>query len=91
MSEDPIEAPVSEKEVPAQDMTPRVLAYAVTSGFFAVLFTLMFVEVAPDTKEVLFVMLGLLGTGWMNVISYFFGSTASSRAKDTTISQMSKR
>lgn len=70
------------REIEVKDMTPKVLAYAITVGFFAILLTLMFGEIPMGSKEVLYIMLGTLGTAWTGVISYYFGSTASSSEKN---------
>lgn len=69
------------REVQVKDHTPRNLAYAITVGFFAVLASLMFGEIPVETKEVLYIMLGTLGTAWGGVISYYFGSTSGSAEK----------
>lgn len=68
------------REMSVGDHTARNLAYAITVGFFGVLFTLMFGEVTGN-KEILYVMLGALGSAWAGVIAYYFGSTAGSKQK----------
>lgn len=70
------------REVEVKDNTPKILAYAITVGFFSVLSSLMFMEMPVGTKEVLYIMLGTLGTAWGSVIAYFFGSTAGSSDKN---------
>jgi ABC-type cobalt transport system substrate-binding protein len=63
------------------DKTTRNLAYAITIGFFSVLFTLMFADVSKASENVLYMMLGALGSAWAGVIAYYFGSTAGSKQK----------
>ena len=69
------------RETEVKDSTPRVLAYAITVGFFAILSALMFGKVPDSSKDVLYLMLGTLGTAWGSCISYFFGSTQNSAEK----------
>jgi hypothetical protein len=63
------------REISVGDKTARNLAYAITVGFFGILTALMTHSVPPESKEVLYVMLGSLGTAWTGVIAYYFGST----------------
>ena len=62
---------------------PGALAIGVTIGFFGILYSLM-VGLAIKSDE-LMIMLGSLGTAWTGVISFYFGSSASSQNKDQMI------
>jgi len=75
------------RETEVKDNTPKILAYAITLGFFSVLAALMFGTVPAGTKEVLYIMLGTLGTAWTGVISYYFGSTSGSAEKSKLLAQ----
>lgn len=57
------------------------LAFTLTAGFFAAIWLLVSREVPEGSKEVLFVMLGSLGTAWTNAMAYYFGSSAGSAQK----------
>jgi membrane-bound ClpP family serine protease len=59
---------------------PPVMAIIVTLGFFGILFALMSGKVAKGDEVM--IMLGSLGTAWTGIISFYFGSSASSQKKD---------
>ena len=65
-----------------------MLSVMVTFGFFFCLYYMLKLPIPTANKEVLYTMLGSLGTVWVLVMNYFFGSTSSSKAKDQTISDI---
>jgi hypothetical protein len=69
------------REVSVKDNTPKVLAYAITLLFASVLGFMLFANVPAGSRDLLNIMLGMLGTSYVSVISYYFGSTAGSLAK----------
>lgn len=74
-----------EREVKTGDWTPRVLAAAVTLGFFGVLSWMIVYGLPGNGGEAMLVMLGTLGTSWGAIMNYYFGSSAGSRAKDEAL------
>jgi xanthosine utilization system XapX-like protein len=62
---------------------PPFLALSVTVGFFGILVGMMTQKFA--TSDALMLMLGSLGTAWTGIISFYFGSSAGSQAKDEAI------
>jgi len=67
------------------------LAYVVTAAFFALIVLLMFVHIdSADSgvKDLLFALLGVIATGWANIIGFYFGSSAGSAQKSQTISSV---
>jgi hypothetical protein len=69
----------------AKDNTNKVLAYALTIGFFADLILLSYHEIPPASHDVLLIMIGSLGTAWAGMVHYYYGSSPSSKTKDDTI------
>lgn len=70
------------REIQLRDRMPAVLAVIVTLGFFGLLFYLMKWAPPESNKDVLNIMLGSLGTAWISVVSYYFGSSSGSSRKD---------
>ena len=77
-----------QREVTLKDYTPTVLAYAITIGFFGVLFYMLNYTIPQETESVLYVMLGSLGTAWTGIIAYYFGSSAGSAAKHNLLDKL---
>ena len=62
---------------------PPALAIMVTLGFFGILVGLMMETF--KTSDALLLMLGSLGTAWTAIMSFYFGSSAGSQAKDAML------
>lgn len=75
------------REMEVKDWTPTMLAAGITFGFFGVLFWLFVYGVPKGSGDVVMIMLGGLQTSFVAVVSYYFGSSASSKAKDILIAR----
>lgn len=75
------------REAAVHDLTPAILAYSVTIGFFGVMATAIFHGLPTAGGEAILVLLGSLGTAWTAIISYYFGSTRGSEAKSALLAK----
>ena len=73
--------------VATKSLTPSVLTYLITIGFFGILIGLM--TGAADKSDALMVMLGSLGTAWTACVSFWFGSSHGSQNKDKMLANSS--
>jgi hypothetical protein len=79
-----------QREIAIKDKTPQILAFGSLIGFFGILTALIFVEIPPTAKDVLYVMIGVLGTLVTGVVQYYFGSSSGSSAKSDSINSFLK-
>lgn len=73
------------RQIQLKDNTLPLLAICVTTGFFGVLGFMLLRDVPVSSKDVLNIMLGTLGTAWIQVMAYYFGSSSGSVRKDAII------
>lgn len=80
------------REIAVKDKTPAILAYAVTALAF-ILEAVVLLHGYPTNiaGEVVGRILGTLDASAILVLSYYFGSSSGSRAKDDTITEMAKK
>lgn len=72
------------------DWVPGALAVFITLGFFGTLGYILSEGVPQEGGEALLVMLGALGAAWGQVIAFYFGSSAGSKAKTDALSRAIK-
>lgn len=75
-----------EREIKTQDWTPKALGLAITLGFFGLLYFLLRHEPPSGSRDILNIMLGSLGSAWIGVVTYYFGSSAGSARKTELMS-----
>lgn len=83
-------ASARQREIAVRDNVPKILATAVTAGFFGVLFWILKYGLPATGGEALLVLLGALGSGFGAVLNYYFGSSHGSAQKNTMLDRMAK-
>jgi hypothetical protein len=78
------------REVSLHDRTPAVLAGVVMFGFFSVFLWLLKYGMPGNVEQPVLISLGTLGSGFVAILNYYFGSSASSRNKDAAINSALK-
>jgi len=64
--------------------TPDILSGVITIGFFGILIA-MLMGYPKEGSQPLLIMLGSLGTAWISVVAFWFGSTNSGQKKDVML------
>ena len=70
------------REMALKDPTPKVLAYVLTVGVFGIITLLLWHGMPANGEQPLNLVLGSIATAWVGMISYYFGSSRGSQAKD---------
>jgi len=78
------------REVALKDKTPRVLAGVVIGGYLVLQFYLVRGVVPVANHDIIVRSLSILEAAVVLVLGYYFGSSAGSARKDSTISGLSK-
>lgn len=73
-----------------KDYTPQILSGVITVGFFVTLWVVFVRGVNAGTHDLAMVMVGLLGSAFGAVVTFYFGSSAGSEAKTKIIGDIAK-
>lgn len=79
------------REIQVKDHTPAALAGIITTGFFGTLWFVFGHGVKPEAHDLALTMVGVLGTAWTGVVSYYFGSSRGSDEKTNIIGDIAKQ
>lgn len=77
-------ASARQRQATTNDRTNAYLAYIVTLGF---LLTICLVARNGEGNAVLQTLLGVLGTGWVAVINFYYGSSIGSKEKNALLGE----
>ncbi|SAL75294.1 hypothetical protein AWB71_05002 [Caballeronia peredens] len=72
-----------------RDWVPKVLAMCVTGGFFGILLLMALRALPEANRDLVNVVVGALGTAWISIIGYYFGTSAGSMRKTELLAQPS--
>jgi hypothetical protein len=75
--------------IASRDWVPKVLAMAVTGGFFGILLLMALRAMPEANRDLVNVVVGALGTAWISIIGYYFGTSAGSMRKTELLAQPS--
>ena len=78
------------REIAVKDSTPHILAYGVTAGFFGALTALNFIPIPAENRATIYSMVGSLGTVWILIMGYYFGSSRGSDDKTKALTEIAK-
>lgn len=67
------------------------LGAIIVACFFGVIYLLIAVAMPPANEKMLYIMLGILGAKFSDVVGYFYGSSAGSASKDETIRDLQNK
>jgi hypothetical protein len=73
----------------AKNIMP-ILTMVVTVGFFGMLGYMLKYEVPESNERIMDILLGSLGTAWITMVSFYFGSSKGSEDKSKHIIDMQK-
>lgn len=68
-----------------RSVTAGFVTYLLMGGFFTVLWFLITTEAPTGNKDILNILIGVLGAKFSDAVGYWINSSASSRNKDAAI------
>jgi hypothetical protein len=83
-----IQIATSDKVPKLNKLITPILGLFVTVGFFGLLTLAAYKAFPPENERMLDIMTGSLGTAWIGIVMYYFGSSASSSRKQDSLDKM---
>lgn len=78
------------REIATKDWTPKVLATIIVTGYAILQWYILGHTIPVTSHDIIIRSLGILEGALLLVLGYYFGSSASSRQKDETISRIAE-
>lgn len=79
------------RDVAAKDRIPAILAIVHAAAFFALLFVMFTTSVPQTNRDAFNILLGMLSTSMLTIMTYYFGSSRGSKAKDEILGRAARR
>jgi hypothetical protein len=79
-----------QREEVVKDKTPMILAFLFVTGWFSIQTFILTHVIDPAMRDIVLRTMGTMDMALGLILSYYFGSSAGSAKKDTTISNMAK-
>ena len=73
-----------------RDYLPSILSVLIIAGFFCAIYLVMNVHQEAEDRDILYMMLGILGTAFISIVNYYFGSSNSSTQKNKMLEKYIK-
>ena len=73
-----------------KESLPLWIAFATITGFISLLWIMCFRDVPTTSHDILMASTGTLGTAFVAIVSYYFGSSAGSAKKTEIMAQQVK-
>ena len=70
-----------------RDILMYVLGVVIVTGFFALLYILIYDAIPETNKEILNIVIGALIGSFTTVVGYFYGSSLGSKNKDEILNE----
>lgn len=84
-------ASARERQSAVRDYVPGFLAVFTTLGFFGLLTVLLYHTIPTANEHVEYIMLGSLGTAWVSVVGYYFGSSSTATSHAGLIEDLARK
>ncbi len=73
------------KEIMTSDKMPAILSLILSASMISIIATLMFHSMPEESRQVVNILTGSVGTAWLQSVTYYFGTNKSSQNKTEMI------
>jgi hypothetical protein len=73
------------RQVQLKDNTPTYIAWTFILGYMVIFICFLKINISPEKISIINVLIGILSSGVLGILNYFFGSSSGSASKSITI------